>query len=165
MKKPNYCAHLHAFPYPHWRETKRKQQESAACFLIVSDCLASFSQTVPSNQSGRLCTKLGQSRSQVAMVRDCLRPVMPLAMWAHAHIAERSFVWAPLGSAHPLPPTLWAPAAFLKNVLWLHHAHELLTEFQVASAISIAVILFVALVGMKNLNDLSQEFNHYHRVC
>lgn len=69
---------------PHREETKRKWQESTGCFLIVSDCLVYFPRPWPPINPA-IYVRLGQSQSCVAMVRDCLHPVM-----LHSHVGSHA---------------------------------------------------------------------------
>ena len=87
--------------------------------LNCSRLFGPLSQTVLSNQSSHLCIKLGQSQSWVAMVRDCLHPLMLLAMWALAHITACSFVCAQLVS---VDPSCWQnPPIKLVSLCWAAH--------------------------------------------
>ena len=127
LRKNPAAAHTHTSMFsrrPHWEETKRKWQESTGCFLIVSDCLVYFPRRCPPINPV-ICVGLGQSQSCVAMVRDCLHPVMLLSMWGHTHAhthtdthtdthtAACPFVCAPLVSADPLLPAQ-PPCCFKK---------------------------------------------------
>lgn len=67
-----------------WEETKKKWQESTGCFLIVSDCLVYFPRPWPPINPV-IYVRLGQSQSCVAMVRDCLHPVM-----LHSHVGSHA---------------------------------------------------------------------------
>lgn len=77
---------------PHSKETKRKWQESTDCFLIVADCVVYFPRPYPPITPVS-CVRSGQSLSCVTMVRDCLHPVMLLAMWTHACTLQRALLF------------------------------------------------------------------------
>ena len=155
---------------PHWEETKRKWQESTGCFLIVSDCLVYFPRLCPPINPV-ICVGLGQSQSCVAMVRDCLHPVMLLSMWTHTHThththsAACPFVCAPLVSVDPLllaqPPCCFKklasdcvivccwPARYCRCFKHWHHISGV--KYSKYSLIVLRKILIYVMLNLKQL--------------
>lgn len=85
LRNPRCSAHLHVFSQPTLgRKQRGSDRKSTAWFLIVSDCLVYFPRPCPPINPV-ICVRFGQSQRCVAMVRDCLHPIMPLAMWTHTH--------------------------------------------------------------------------------
>lgn len=95
-----------------WKQRGSDRKVRAAS-LIVSDCLVYFPRPCPPI-SPVIYARLGQSRSCVAMARDCLHPVM---LYSHVgtHSLQRAllfvyhlFRWTP--SRRPTPPVAVKPA-------------------------------------------------------
>lgn len=79
---------------------KEEVAGEAGYLLTVPDCLVSFPRPCPPI-SPVICARLGQSWSRVAMVRDCLHPVMLDSHVGRHSSSTASVVCAPL--VHPPP--------------------------------------------------------------